>query len=171
MGTDARQVAIIDACVLINFLAVGRTDLLARHPAYRFHVTNHVRAEITDHYPEQLARLDTALAAGEIHETNVSDPEELAAFGELVKTGIGVGECSAIAAAVVHERPLAIDDKQARKHALRFCPTLALMDTQAIVVTLIKANHIDVAAADAIKQEWQTSHSFTLKFGSFAELL
>lgn len=35
-----RLVAVIDTCVLVNFLAIGRVDLLAPHAVYRFVIAN-----------------------------------------------------------------------------------------------------------------------------------
>lgn len=39
-------VVITDTSVLINFLVLDRTELLARLPNHRFVVTDHVRAEV-----------------------------------------------------------------------------------------------------------------------------
>lgn len=97
-----RQPAIIvaDASVLINFLRIDRTDLLARH-SHDFIATDQVAAEITDRYPDQRQRLESALASGAISETRVTTSEEIELFGSLLATGrLGAGECSAIALAV-----------------------------------------------------------------------
>ena len=46
MGKDAPIILILDASVLINFLCIGRTDLLQHHPA-SIVITEHVPAEVT----------------------------------------------------------------------------------------------------------------------------
>lgn len=170
MSATAEDEAVLDTSTLINFLAVRRLDLLQDHPQYRFVVTDHVRAEVTAHYPEQLAQLESALAAGWIREIPVTTPEELELFAELNKPGrLGAGECSAIAVAVCRKRPLVMDDKAARARASAFNPPVNLLDTETIMVALIRAGHLSVADADRIKSEWERDHRFKLKFGSFAD--
>ena len=62
MNGEAQDVVVVtDTSVLVNFLCIDRMDLIARH-SYRFMITSHVVEEITDHYPEQQARLNAALA-------------------------------------------------------------------------------------------------------------
>jgi predicted nucleic acid-binding protein len=46
MGKDAPIILILDASVLINFLCIGRTDLLQHHPA-SIVITEHVTDEVT----------------------------------------------------------------------------------------------------------------------------
>jgi len=43
------SIVIADTSMLINFLAIGRMDLIKRHSC-RFLITDHVRQEITEHY-------------------------------------------------------------------------------------------------------------------------
>src|SRR5688572_23478737 len=109
--------AIADTSTLINFLRIGRVDLLVGLTAYRFLVTDHVRAEVTTHYPAQLANLDFAILAGHLAELTLTDPTEHAVFAEMKKHRLGDGECAAIAAASVGKMVLAIDDIRARKKA------------------------------------------------------
>lgn len=170
MATAGRDDAILDTSVLLNFLKVDRLDLLTHHPRYRFSITDHVRAEITQHYPDQLAKLEAALNAGELNEIQVTDPTELQAFGQLnASKRLGAGECSAIAIASNRQLPLAIDDKRARKEARAMSSKMLLLNTESLMVELIHEGVIDVAAADSIKLEWEQNHRFNLGFGSFAE--
>jgi hypothetical protein len=53
MATDGRSKAILETSVLVNFLKIDRTDLLANHPAYRFVVPDLVRNEVTRHYQKK----------------------------------------------------------------------------------------------------------------------
>ena len=43
-------IVITDTSVLINFLVLDKVGLLPRLPNKKFVVTDHVRAEITEHY-------------------------------------------------------------------------------------------------------------------------
>lgn len=70
------QSVVIETSTLINFLRIGRVDLLAGLTVYRFLLTDHVRAEVTTHYPDQLSNLEFALLAGHFHEVSLTDPPE-----------------------------------------------------------------------------------------------
>lgn len=56
----------MDSSFLINFLALDRMDILGRLPHFRFHVVNHVSAEIR--YEDQRRRLQTAIETGIVTE-------------------------------------------------------------------------------------------------------
>ena len=169
MATAGRGQAVLDTRVLVNFLRIDRVDLLARHPSHEFIITEHVRAEITQHYSDQLARLETALQNGDLQEIRVTDQAELNAFAQLTSTGLGTGECSAIAVAATRHLPLAIDDKVAAKRARRFQSGLTILNTESLIVSLIHAGVLDVPAADTIKDDWEQNHRFRLPFRSFTE--
>lgn len=172
MGTDAPTYVIADTSTLVNFLRVGRVDLLAGLTSYRFAVTNHVRAEVTAFYPAQLASFEFALMAGHIVEITLDAPAELVVFGELKRLRLGDGECASIAAALSRATPLAIDDIRARKKALGRGPGLRLLDTMGLMVEAIQAGLLTVPEADAIKVDWEKNHRFIKKhFLSFAELI
>ena len=49
-----RRLVVLDTSVLLNFLRVGRLDLLVELPGHEFLVTDHVRGEVTDHASSQL---------------------------------------------------------------------------------------------------------------------
>lgn len=169
---DGRALVIVDTSTLINFLAVGRVDLLARHPDLRFVVTEHARAEVTGHYPDQLQRLEAALAAGHLEETPVSDVHELDAFARLLADGrLGAGECASNAAAAVRGVPVALDDKTAAKRAKAFDRRIAIMNTESLVVSAIRAGLLSMADADALKAEWAAKYRFALKIESFSDVL
>jgi predicted nucleic acid-binding protein len=172
MGTDAPTDAITDTSTLVNFLRVGRVDLLAGLTSYRFVVTNHVRAEVTAFYPAQLANFEFALMAGHVVEITLTTPTELHVFGEMKTLRLGDGECASIAAALSRGVPLVIDDIRARKKALEREPGLRLLDTVGLMVEAIQAGLITVPEADSIKVDWEKNHRFIKKhFSSFAELI
>jgi hypothetical protein len=64
MSTTSKQEVILDTSVLLNFVKIDRLDLLCQHPCYRFVVTNHVRGEVTDEFPEQIALIEEAIQSG-----------------------------------------------------------------------------------------------------------
>lgn len=164
-------IVIADTSVLINFLAIGRMDLIKRHSC-RFLITDHVRQEITEHYQEQFVFLKEALKQGILEEISVTDPEEIETFVKL--TGLesfGNGECACIAVALHRSYTLAIDDKKAIKQAHLSCPTISIVTTEDLMVSMIKAELITVNEADAIKNEWASSHRFKLKIRSFGDLI
>ncbi len=76
VGEHQPAIIVTDASVLINFLRIDRTDLLAAQ-SHAFLATDHVAAEITDRYPDQRQRFAAAVAAGAISETRVTTPEEI----------------------------------------------------------------------------------------------
>ena len=171
VGEHQPAIIVTDASVLINFLRIGRTDLLAGH-SHDFIATDHVAAEITDRYPDQQHRFAAALTAGAISETRVTTPEEIRLFGSMFAAGrLGAGECSAIALAVSRRYILAIDDRLATTHARSADATLRILATQDLVVSMIREGLLHFAEADRIKQEWATRHRFRLKLDSFQSLI
>jgi predicted nucleic acid-binding protein len=174
MATDGRPKAIIETSVLVNFLKIDRTDLLSRHPAYRFVVLDLVRNEVGTKpwYAAQADRLTAAIAAGHLL---VDDPPEatplaeLAAFAAMSEVKIGEGERAAVAAAYARGLSLAMQDHRAWKRTATYSARIPREDTVSIVASLIKAGILTVAEADAIKADWEANHKFTLTFASFAE--
>ena len=164
-------IVITDTSVLINFLVLDRAELLSRLPDHRFVVTDHVRAEITEHYQDQLQRLEGAFAAGILEEIRVTDLEEVKLFAQLTTSGLGVGECSAIAVAAHRKLALAIDDKRAVKKLNALGLSLTIHSTESLVVLLIRQAVLTVAEADAMKRDWEQNHRFRLTFDSFVERL
>lgn len=168
----ADQIAVItDTSVLVNFLCLDKVSLLVALAGRKFVITDHVRAEITDHYPDQLRRLEQALVAGHLEEIAVTDISEVALFATLTTTGLGIGECSAIAVAVIRNWAIAIDDKTACKRIAKLFPALTVLTTESLMVSLIQAGALTVAEADTMKSDWEMNYRFRLSFGSFAEKL
>ena len=171
VGGTRQAIIVTDASVLINFLRIDRTDLLADH-SHDFLATDHVAAEITDRYPDQQQRFATALETGTIAEARVTVQEELRLFAALLDSErLGAGECSAIALAVHRRYILAMDDYLATTHARRTDATFRIFATQDLVVSMIGQGLLNIAEADRIKQEWATRHRFRLKLASFRNLV
>ncbi|WP_165231941.1 hypothetical protein [Aquisphaera insulae] len=173
MTRDGLSLAIIDTSVLVNFLAIDRTDLLASHPTYRFLAVDLVRDEVTRR--AQVDRFRAALAAGHVLPDGPPETigiDELAAFATLSGlNALGLGEQAAAAAAHARNLPLFMDDRRAWKQLAKVFPAIVRGDTVSLVVSLIRANVLDVTQADAIKGEWESEHSFRLRFTSFAEVV
>ncbi|MDE0418960.1 MAG: hypothetical protein OXI95_18800 [bacterium] len=169
VGEHRPAIIVTDASVLINFLRIDRTDLLAGL-SHEFIVTDHVAAEVTDRYPDQQQRFAAAVGAGAISETRVATLAELQIFGSVMATGrLGAGECSALA--VSRGYILAIDDRLATSHARSASATLRILATQDLVLSMIREGLLIIAEADRIKQEWATRHCFRLALNSFHDLL
>ena len=162
-------IVITDASVLINFLVLDRVGLLSRLASVHFVVTEHVRAEIREHFPEQLQRLNVAFEAGVIEEISVTDIVEVALFADLTSKGLGVGECSAIAVAVNRKLKIAIDDKRALKKVARLGYNLEVLGTEQLVVRLIAECILTISEADQMKDDWEQNYRFKLSIASFAE--
>lgn len=164
-------VVITDTSILINFLALDRAALLGCLSSYSFVVTDHVRAEIKAHYNQQLQRLERAFADQILQEICVDDLKEVQIFTELTATGLGIGECSAIAVAVHRQLTLAIDDKQAIRKVSRLGFHVPIVTTEALIVLLIRNRALTIEEADAMKLAWEKHHRFRLTFSSFSERL
>lgn len=166
-----QRIIITDTSVLINFLVLDKVGVLASLPGIRFLVTDHVRSEVTDHYSEQLQRLEAAFAFQQLEEISVTDLLEVQLFAQLTGTGLGIGECSAIAVAAHRGCAVAIDDKTAIKRITKLFPSMTVETTESLVINLIRAQILSVADADAMKSDWEQNYRFRLSFGSFADRL
>lgn len=170
-GEGQDVVVITDTSVLVNFLCIDRMDLIARH-SHRFVITEHVKEEITDHYPEQQVRLNAALGDGTLEVVTVSGDAALELFRTLSETRrLGAGESAAIACAIANNYAIAIDDRAAAAQARHLKADLVVVRSQDIMIHLIRSGEIDVAEADEIKNTWGNHHRFRLAFASFGEVL
>jgi len=170
-GEGPGVVVVTDTSVLINFLRIDRMDLIARH-SHRFVITGHVVEEITEHYPEQQARLQAALADRTLEEMTVSGDVALDLFRILGETRrLGSGESAAIACAIANGYAIAIDDRAAANQARQLKADIEVLGSQDIMVQLIRSGAIDLAEADRIKDTWASEHRFRLAIASFREIL
>ncbi len=155
---------------MINFLAIDQARLLLDHPQCEFILTDHVCVEVTEHYPDQFARLEAILETGSLQQLTVNTLEELDIFAALTLEGrLGPGECAAIAAAVCRGFGIAIDDKAAIKQISRLYPETRVETTESIMAGLIRSGVLDIAEADQFKEQWESHHRFRLPFRSFRE--
>ncbi|MBM4355165.1 MAG: hypothetical protein FJ109_15515, partial [Deltaproteobacteria bacterium] len=75
-----RKVVVTDANVLINFLNVGRLDLLTNLPGFAFVVPDHVDAEILRE--DQRSVLDRSYDEGKLQRQALTDLEGIEIFAE-----------------------------------------------------------------------------------------
>lgn len=164
-------IIITDTSLLLNFIKVGRTDLLASY-SHDFIVTDHVVEEVTDYYPEELKAFANALDNNIIVQQSLTSIDELQLFGEFLESGrLGAGECSAIACAIYGGHKLAIDDTRAIAQAEKRSPTLEVIRTQDLVILMIQEGLLTIEEADEMKLQWETECRFKLKIATFNELL
>lgn len=168
MPDPAGDLLLSDSSTLINFLRVGRRDLLTGLP-YRLLVVDVVRQEILERY--QSDQLEEGIALGEFTEVALTEIADLQAVAQLVGQGLGAGESFSIVAACRLGAVLGIDDRTARNMAMRQYPALVCTTTQELVLANIRHGRLTVAEADALKELWRTQHRFALRFASFADLL
>ena len=167
-------ILILDASLLINFLKVDRIDIVRVYPA-EILITEHVRDEVTTAYPAQLARLDKAIKAGILEVMiidDIADIEQIVAFREdRTQRQLGIGECSAIIMALRRNLGIGIDDGPAIQTIRREFPHIHIIRTVDLIIEAIKEGFLSIVEADQIKDEWERSHRFKLKFRSFNELI
>jgi len=170
---DGRILVVSDTDVLINFLRVGRLDLLCRHADYRIVITEHVRGtmgapgEVTDN--AQLSVLDAAVSSGELEETSLTDPFEIGLFASL-NVFLGRGEAAAIAVAASRGWVVATDDRRAGRESQSRLGANRRLTTPGILLRCILNGHLTVAEADTIKGQLATRR-FAVRFSSFGDLL
>lgn len=165
---DGRVLVVADTCVLINFMRVGRLDLVCRHRGFRLVVTEHVRAEILD--PVQADLLATAISLGNIEEVMVTDPAELALFATL-NAVLGHGESAAIAVAALRGWHIATDEKgRTRREVETRLGRGRLLTTPDLLLSCIRSGSLTLSEADAIKDALAASR-FVMNFNSFGDLM
>ena len=166
-------IVVADTSVLLNFLKIGRMDLIGSHPR-RFLATDHVENEIIDE--TQRAAFLAAVASGHLDTCTVNDPREVELFLRLAPgVRLGAGECSALAVAVNRGHAIAIDDNRALNRAFRDAGLesvrIEIIRTPDVMIALIRSGVLTVEKADRIKDEWAREHRFRINAATFADLL
>jgi predicted nucleic acid-binding protein len=165
-------IVVADTSVLLNFLKIGRMDLIGSHPR-RFLATDHVENEIIDE--TQRAAFLAAVASGHLDTCTVNDPREVELFLRLAPgVRLGAGECSALAVAVNRGHAIAIDDNRALNRAFRDAGLgsvrIEIIRTPDVMIALIRSGVLTVEKADRIKDEWAREHRFRINAATFADL-
>lgn len=168
VAEEANIVVVTDANVMINFIHIGRLDLLAKLPGMRFVVPEDAVAEITD--AAQATDLRAALEKGRLDEVRMTDAEEIRRYAELAAT-LGRGESACPAMAEARGWTVASDERRAfRRTAVARIGEQRLLTTPALMVHAIQAGLATVAEADQWKDLLE-QRRFRMKFISFGELL
>jgi predicted nucleic acid-binding protein len=143
-------------------------DILSHLSGFRFHVVNHVRAEVR--YENQRARLQAAIESGGVAEIEITDSREILLYDEL-RSFLGDGESASLSVAVNRRWVIAADEKgRFRRELFGRLPENYLLDTLGALVTAIKAEVITVAEAEALRGQLR-EHRFEMDQTPFDELL
>ena len=167
---ESQRTIIVDASVLINFLKIGRLDLLKRLPGYGFRIPEEVYREVSD--VSQRRVLDLALQEGWIEQISFSEIEELRAYDQY-RRQMDAGEAACLAVAVCRRWILACDESRKKRVYREVQEKLGaghLLNTPGVLVKLIQAGLLDVQEADLIKEELARNR-FRMTFSSFQDLL
>ncbi|OLB96266.1 MAG: hypothetical protein AUH30_13165 [Candidatus Rokubacteria bacterium 13_1_40CM_68_15] len=165
---DGRLLAVVDSSFLINFLAVDRMDILGRLRQFRFHVVNHVRAEVR--FDDQRGRLQAAMEGGAVTEIEITDPGEIRLYDELRRV-LGDGESASLAVAVSRRWVIAADEKgRFRRELFTRLGEGYLLDTLGALVMAMRAGVITVEEAEALRGQLRENR-FELDPTPFDELL
>ena len=160
---------VLDASILLNFVKVGRIDLLGELGSPVM-LLDQVRAEVIR--PEQSQVVTEAIIAGIMDLESVTDIAEITLFADLRAGGqLGAGECAVLAVALKRNLIAGLQDKRARAEGRRRSRALRLCGTEDLIVTLLHSGTVTLAYADQLLVEWATKHRFRLKIASFSELL
>jgi len=160
------QLLFVDASTLLNFLFVGRFDLV-QTLGYRIRVVDAVYNEIQSMRKE----LDSLIEQNQIRTLTLEGEPLLNRLASLINRGLDTGEAFTVAAAIEHGGVVAMDDRRAIKKSREEAPSLIVFTSSDIVVAGLKSSKISIEEADIIKSHWSTNYRFNLKFGSFKELL
>ena len=158
----------MDASVLINFLVIGRLDLLERLPEFRFVVAEEVVAEITR--PRQRELLERSLSSGTMERTRLVSSRELALFSEL-RSRWGRGESACLAMAIERQCLVACDEAGGLLNVLRArLGENRIVNTPGLVLRAIHAGLLSISEADELKERLEGLR-FRMAFSSFRDLV
>lgn len=138
-----RRLTVVDASILINFLGLGRFDLL--FVARRVAITAEVNAEIQ----RNRAALDAAIARGDLTvHALLMDAAETAAFARLTRR-ISAADASSIILAARLGGDLAVDDRAFRGEAAATVPS-PLLGTEDLLADAVRTGALSLAEGDRL---------------------
>jgi predicted nucleic acid-binding protein len=165
---DGRLLVVLDSSFLINFLVLDRVDLLGGLPQFRFHVVNHVTAEVR--YADQRVKLQAGMESGIVTEIEVTDPDEILLYDDFRKF-LGDGESASLAVAVGRRWVIAADEKgRFRRELFSRLGENYLLDTLGALVTAVRAGMITVEEAEALRLQLRANR-FEMGATPFDDLL
>lgn len=159
---------VVDTSLLLNFLKIGRLDLLCRGAGYRITITEHIRAEVKK--PKQAMMLEEAIESTWIEEVTLDDPRGLEQFAVLEGV-LGRGEAAAIALAESRGWALGLDEKgRARREAEARLGRDRILNTPGVLLRCIRREELSVEDADRLKDRLAEAR-FAIRLESFRDLL
>jgi predicted nucleic acid-binding protein len=143
-----RRTTITDASVLLNYLGLGRLDLLTGLRR-RIILTPEVNLEVK----RNRAALDAALAAKEIAiQSPPLGPDDAALFAQLARR-LSLGDAACVIAARDFSADLARDDRATQRAAARVVPEEALVGSEALLAEAVRTGLLALADGDALLGE------------------
>jgi predicted nucleic acid-binding protein len=156
-----------DTCILVNFLCIGRLDLLGSLHPYRFFIPPEVKGEIED--PDQLDAIEEAIHRGWLHETRLEGPTELEIYANATER-LGSGESACIALVQSRNWVLATDDSKGVKWSRVISAGFQVLNTPGVILLGIRRGLLTIEEADELKATLE-QHRFRITFASFREVL
>lgn len=167
-GERSSRTVATDASVLINFLLLGRSELLAAIPGFDFAVPEQVVAEITR--PEQVQALATGFESGLVRREVCTEPAEIGRYADLRRV-MGRGEAACLAMAEARGWCVAADEGgRFRRLARERLGEGRILNTPGILLLAIRAGRLSVEEADELKARLD-EHRFKMAFRSFRDVL
>ena len=165
MARQGPATIILDTSVLLNFVNIGRIELLGQLGASVV-LPDQVLGEIRR--PGQREAVEGAVTTGILDLQSIRNPAEVALFADLRTDGrLGAGECAVLAVALARNWVAGLQDRRARLEGQRRRKDLALCQTEDLVLALIQAGRLTVEEADGFLVEWTTRHRFRARLTSF----
>ena len=160
---------VLDASVLLNFVKIGRIELLGQLGTSVV-LLDQVLDEVIR--PEQRETVEGAVKAGILDLQSVRNPVEVALFANLRTDGrLGAGECAVLAVALNRNWVAGLQDRRARVEGQRRREDLALCQTEDLVLKLIRSGHLTLNEADGFLVKWATKHRFKSRLTSFSDVM
>lgn len=161
-----RRETVTDASILINFLGLGRLDLLTGLPTRRILITPEVHRQIVRHR----GALDAALAGGQIEVVSpLLDQRDAEHFVQLARR-LGAADASCIVAARVLHADLAADDITFLRLAAQVRTEGRRLGTEALLAEAVQADLITLQEGDALLAQLPAL-KYRPKVASLRELL
>lgn len=165
MARQGPATIVLDTSVLLNFVNIGRIELLGQLGASVV-LPDQVVDEIRR--PAQRKAVEDAVAAGILDLQSIRNSVEVALFTDLRAAGrLGAGECAVLAVALTRNWAAGLQDRRARLEGQHRRRDLTLCQTEDLVLALIRSGHLTVEEADGFLVEWATRHRFRSRFTSF----
>ena len=161
---------ITDANILINFIKIGRVDILQQLRIYAFYLPEEVYREIT--YPAQRRVLDHALENGWLQKIVITDRNELRSYAQH-RRQMGDGEAACLAIAMCRKWIMACDEQKKKLISKTVRDHLGagyLLNTPGILLKAIREGILTVSRADAIKNTL-AQNRFVMPFASFQNFI